>query len=252
MANEKKYYWLKLKDNFFDDDTVRFIEEQENGIKYSNFYLKLCLKSVRTNGKLIRLVGETLIPYDIKSLSNLTGVDFDIVNSAMQLFNNLGIISILDNGELYLSQVRELIGSETDKAPLMRRKRAEEKTICNIVTEKLPYIEKEIEKDIDIEKDKKTYRFSKPTLEELSSYIIENNYSINPQNFLDYYDSNGWKVGKNSMKDWKATVRQWNAREKNNKPNKKVDVLPSYYTGERNSNANVEFDPNDFKAIPNE
>ena len=39
----KKYYWLKLKNDFFDDDTIQFIEEQENGVAYVNFYLKLCL-----------------------------------------------------------------------------------------------------------------------------------------------------------------------------------------------------------------
>lgn len=146
MAVDKKYYWLKLKDTFFEDDTISFIEEQENGIKYSNFYLKLCLKSVRTNGKLIRLVGETLMPYDVKSLSKLTNVDFDTVNSAMSLFEKLGIISVLENGELYLSQVQEMIGSETEKASLMRRKRAEVR-IGNNVTKMLPYIEKEIEKE---------------------------------------------------------------------------------------------------------
>lgn len=98
----------------------------------------------------------------------------------------------------------------------------------------------------------KRTKFVKPTQEEIISFILENNLQVNAEVFFNYYESNGWKVGKNSMKDWKATVRQWNARDKNNKSNKKVDVLPSYYTGERNSNANVEFDPNDFKAIPNE
>jgi len=151
MAKNKKYYWLKLKDDFFDDDTIKFIEEQENGIKYSNFYLKLCLKSLKTNGKLIRLVGETLIPYDINSLSKLTGVDFDTVRSAMQLFESIKLIKVLDSGEIYLSQIDELIGSETDKAQLMRRLRAERKEISNNVTKMLPYID--IDKDIDIEKD---------------------------------------------------------------------------------------------------
>ena len=56
MSDNKRFYWLKLKEDFFDDETIRYIEEQENGIKYSNFYLKLCLKSLRTDGKLIRLV----------------------------------------------------------------------------------------------------------------------------------------------------------------------------------------------------
>lgn len=151
MSESKKYYWLKLKSDFFDDDTIKFIEEQENGIKYSNFYLKLCLKSLKTDGKLIRLVGETLIPYDINSLSKLTGVDFDTVRSAMTLFERIGLIKVLESGEIYLSQIYELIGSETDKAQMMRRLRAERKLDSNNVTQMLP--EKDIDIDIDIEKE---------------------------------------------------------------------------------------------------
>ena len=124
MAN-KKYYWLKLTENFFDEDTIIYIESQENGEKYSNFYLKLCLKSLRTDGKLIRLVGENFIPYDIKSLARLTNCEIDTVRAAMQLFEAIGIIQILDTGEIYLTQVKEMVGSETDKAKIMRRLRAE-------------------------------------------------------------------------------------------------------------------------------
>lgn len=153
MAENKKYYWLKLKSDFFDDDTIKYIEEQENGIKYSNFYLKLCLKSLKTNGKLIRLVGETLIPYDVNSLSKLTGVDFDTVRSAMHIFESIGLVKLLDSGEIYLSQINELIGSETDKAQIMRRIRAEKKLNGNNVTQMLPDIEKEKEIDIDKEID---------------------------------------------------------------------------------------------------
>ena len=199
---EKKYYWLKLKDNFFDDDTIRYIEEQENGIKYSNFYLKLCLKSVRTHGRLIRLVGETLIPYDVKSLSNLTNVDFDTVNSAMTLFKQLGIINILDNGELYMSQVQELIGSETEKAPIMRRKRAEEKQkncVGNNVTKKLPYIEIEIEKDIDIEKDlKKKTNKAKP---------LSNKFDIDfIKQVIDYLNSKTNSKFRTTTKKYQALI----------------------------------------------
>ena len=153
----KRYYWLKLKEDFFDDDTMQYIEEQENGIHYSNFYMKLCLKSLKSEGKLIRLIGDTLIPYDVKSLSKLTGVDIDTVRVAMALFERIGLVKILDTGELYLTQMQEMIGSETDKAQIMRRKRAEEKSIGNNVTHMLPecYTEKEKEKEIEIEIDKR-------------------------------------------------------------------------------------------------
>lgn len=186
MSESKKYYWLKLKSDFFDDDTIKFIEEQENGIKYSNFYLKLCLKSLKTDGKLIRLVGETLIPYDVNSLSKLTGVDFDTVRSAMQLFESIGLIKILESGEIYLSQIDELIGSETDKAQIMRRIRAEKK-IGNNVTQMLPYIEiekeKEIEKEIDVAEITKCYEeniglITPATAELLFDYLKDMNKDL--------------------------------------------------------------------------
>ena len=158
----KKYYWLKLKNDFFDDDTIQFIEEQENGTAYVNFYLKLCLKSLKTDGTLIRLVGETLIPYDVKSLAKLTNTNVDVVRVAMDLFEKIGLIKILDGGEIYLTQLTEMIGSETEKAQLMRNKRAKEKLIGNNVTQALPncYTEKEKDKDIEIDKDKEkeTYK----------------------------------------------------------------------------------------------
>lgn len=152
---DKKYYWLKLKDNFFEDDTIAYLEEQENGVQYVNFYLKLCLKSIRNEGKLIRLIGETFMPYDYKSLAKLTNTNIDTVRTAMEAFEAIGLIKKLDTGEFFLAQINEMIGSETAKAELMRRKRAQDKIDGNNVTTALPEryteIEIEIEKDIDID-----------------------------------------------------------------------------------------------------
>lgn len=152
----KRFYWLKLKEDFFDDDTISWIEEQDNGKEYCLFYLKLCLKSLKTNGLLIRNVGEILVPYNTKKLAELTRTDHDTVVVAMQLFQRIGLIQVLENGEIYLSQLGEMVGSETDKAAMMRRHR-QQIAVGNIVTGALPerYTEKEIEKekDIDIEKE---------------------------------------------------------------------------------------------------
>jgi len=57
-------------------------------------------------------------------------------------------------------------------------------------------------------------KFKKPTLEEISAYCVERKNNVNPEKFLNYYESNGWRVGKNPMKDWKACIRTW---EQNNK-----------------------------------
>lgn len=56
-------------------------------------------------------------------------------------------------------------------------------------------------------------RFSPPSVEEVQAYCIEKGYAVDPARFVDYYTSNGWKVGKNPMKDWKAAVRNWNGKE---------------------------------------
>lgn len=165
MANtSKKYYWLKLKEDFFDDDTIEWIEDQPNGSTYALFYLKLCLKSLKTNGILIRNVGDMLIPYDAKKLGEITRTDSDTVRVAMDLFQKIGLIQILENGEIFLSQLEDMVGSESkwaEKKRLQRAKKAEalpvpedakkegEDIVLN-VSEKSP---REIEKEIEIEKE---------------------------------------------------------------------------------------------------
>ena len=60
--------------------------------------------------------------------------------------------------------------------------------------------------------------FQKPTREELEAYKKEKGLDFNPNDFIDYYESNGWKVGRNQMKDWKATARRWSSRRANPSP----------------------------------
>jgi len=94
------------------------------------------------------------------------------------------------------------------------------------------------DKDKDIVKDKvKVKRFVKPTIEEVSDYCDERSNSVDAEKFYDYYSSNGWKVGKNSMKDWKASVRTW---EKNTNETQKVSqpkqVLTSWQEARKQIN----------------
>lgn len=249
-AKMKRYYWLKLKEDFFETDTIRWIEEQPNGIIYSNFYLKLCLKSLKTYGKLIRFIGDNYLPYDDESLSKLTGVDIDTVRCAMALLTKIGLIKILETGELYLDRVEEMLGSESDKAEYYRDYRQRKRLKADDdVTKKLQcdcnanisqsQHKTDIDIDIDIDKDidniicdsneppkTKTTRkkFIKPTIEEISAYCAERNNNIDSQQFYDYYEANGWRVGKNPMKDWKACIRTWERNSFNNKKSK-IDPL---------------------------
>lgn len=124
MGDNKRYYWLKLPEDFYDDDTIQWIEDQENGAAYVNFYLKLLLKSLSDDGRLIRYVGQRLMPYDVKSLARLTNTDTDTVRVALELFVNIGLVERLETGELYMSQINEMIGRETESARRKRRYRA--------------------------------------------------------------------------------------------------------------------------------
>jgi len=135
----KKYYWMKLKEDFFDDDAIEWLEEQPKGKEYALFYLKLCLKSLKTNGLLIRTVGTLLVPYDMKKLAEITKTDFDTVVVAMELLKNIGLVEILDGGEICIPRMEEMIGSETDKAAIMRRLRGQKNLSgSNNVTRELP------------------------------------------------------------------------------------------------------------------
>ena len=170
MSETKRFYWLKLQEDFFEDDTIDFIESQENGEKYCLFYLKLCLKALKSEGKLIRYVGNMLIPYDEKGLAKLTRTDVDTVRCALALFDKIGLVSRLDTGEIFINQLNEMVGTETDKAKLMRQKRAKEKLISNNVTPMLPecYTEKELEKEKEQEKDTD---LDKPKKSKLGTYL---------------------------------------------------------------------------------
>lgn len=227
-----KFYWLQLKEDFFDEDAIDWLEEQPNGKEYSLFYLKLCLKSLRTNGVLIRRVGNMLVPYDHIKLGELTRTNPDTVMVAMNLLINIGLVQKLENGELYLTQVENMIGSQSKSAFKKQQQRITRQKETALIeggqkVDKCPpdiekeieleidteiEIETDIETDIEIEPEKpkgKAKRFTKPTLDDIKAYCIERNNNVDPERFYDYYEANGWKVGKNSMKDWKASVRTW-------------------------------------------
>lgn len=180
---DKRYYWLKLKEDFFDEDTIEWLEEQENGKEYCLFYLKLCLKSLKNNGVLIRNVGTMLIPYDAKRLAMLTKTDYDTVIVAIELFKKIGLIEMRENGEIYLSQVESMVGSERKSAERKRKQRLEqqkqlesdEKRCDNVTLMSHEChgeleIEKELDKDIEIEKDNR-YREKINNIDTTTNFI---------------------------------------------------------------------------------
>lgn len=100
-------------------------------------------------------------------------------------------------------------------------------------------IDKEIDKDLNknIEeregesssppRPQKSARFEKPSVEEVKAYCESKGYQIDPENFVDFYESNGWKVGKNPMRSWQAAVRNWARRENWSSPQQSARVIKS-------------------------
>ena len=236
MSDNKKYYYLRLKDNFFDSDELKILESMKDGYLYSNILLKLYLRSLKNDGK---LVVNDRIPYNAEMLASVTGHQIGTVKQALSIFKDLGLIDVLENGAIYMLDIQNFIGrgsSEADRKREYRQRIETDRTNVRQISDKTPpEIEKEIEKEIEIELDSsakstttKRKRFEKPTISDIKQYCIERNNNVNAEHFFDYYESNGWKVGKNSMKDWKAAVRTWERseyRKPNSKKNSKENAI---------------------------
>lgn len=121
--NKERYYWLKLKRDFFKRHDIRIIEAMPNGKDYVLFYLKLMVESIDHEGKL--RFSDT-IPYNEQMLSVVTNTNIDIVRSAIKLLTELGIVEVLDDKTLYLKEVKALMGSQTisaEKKQIQRQNR---------------------------------------------------------------------------------------------------------------------------------
>jgi len=110
MSDNKKYYYLKLKDNFFDQDHIKYIESHENGYIFSNILMKLYLRSLKHEGCL--RVTE-MIPYDPKNiipLSKVIGHDPSHVGNAINLAIDLGVMVIKEGREMWFTDIQNYIG----------------------------------------------------------------------------------------------------------------------------------------------
>ncbi|MFR6496899.1 MAG: phage replisome organizer N-terminal domain-containing protein, partial [Ruminococcus sp.] len=274
----KRYYWLKLKNDFFEGDEINWLEEQENGAVYILFYLKLCLRSLRSDGVLMRRVGKIEIPYDTKKLAEITGTPLPAAETAMALLTSAGLVEVQENGALFMPQMEDMTGSETERAAIMRKYRTPktekenhsedsdreievQSSNHNVITmlpepnhnviTSLPetdhIVDTEIEKELELESElesetepekesdadtesllyperdgapetrtttaaqagkgnfsgkrlDKAAQWVKPEPEEIAAYCAERQNGIDPEQFYDYYEAIGWRMGQNPMR----------------------------------------------------
>lgn len=215
---DKKYYWLKLKRDFFKRHDIQIIESVPNGKDYVLFYLKLLAESIDHEG-LLRF--NDLIPYSEQMLSTITNTNIDVVRSAITLLKQLDLIEILDDQTIFVKDTAKMMGEGSSTERVRRfRDRKSQRLLTESVTETLHETEIEIEKEKELEIDKEIkanksphITFKKPTVDEILKYCGERNNLVDPVRFFDFYESKGWMIGKTKMKDWKAAVRTWEKGE---------------------------------------
>ena len=158
MADNRKYYYLKLKENFFDSDSIVLLEDMKDGILYSNILLKLYLKSLKNGGKLQL---DEHIPYTAQMIATLTRHQIGTVERALEIFRQLGLVEQLDSGAFYMTDIELMIGQSSTEAERKRAARLENKALLPPRTKgghlsdiRPPEIEIELEKEIEIKRDR--------------------------------------------------------------------------------------------------
>lgn len=221
MADVK---WIKIVTDIFDDEKMLLIESlpDADGIIVVWFKL-LCLAGKQNNSGVFVLNDK--IPYTDKMLATIFRKKESTVRMALETFERFGMVEIVDgvitipNWEKHQSldrldkireQTRARVASHREKQKLL----ADCNVTCNAdvtecnVTDKIREDKNRLDNNIE----GKRKRFTPPTVSDVRAYCAERGNNVDAQRFVDFYTSNGWLVGKNHMKDWKAAVRTWEQR----------------------------------------
>ena len=160
MSDNKKYYYLKLKDNFFEQDSIRILESQENGYIHSLIILKLYLKACKYDGWLKMTETIPYSPDDVDTLAKVIGHDVDHVKVAISKAVKFGLVTILDSGQIWMTEIQNFIGHSSTEADRLRSYRKKLNTTDLVVQDvqmydkSTPEIEIEIEKEVEPEEEK--------------------------------------------------------------------------------------------------
>lgn len=252
----RRYYWLKLREDFFRDKTMKKMRRIAGGDTYVIIYLKMMLMSIQTGGE---LYFEGIENDFASEIALVLDEDEENVRVAIGFLLRSGKLIEKSKSIYFLQEASEAIGSESGSAERVRKFREkqrqerlenenqktltceekclptlqcnEEETPCNVAGN----VEKSREEKSRVDKSRvdkmestgaqsdkptdtpppKAKRFVKPTMEDIRVYCQSRQNSVDPERFWNYYESNGWRVGKSPMKDWKAAVRNWELNERN-------------------------------------
>jgi predicted phage replisome organizer len=221
---EKRYYWLKLKEGFFNQKEIKKLRSIAGGDTYTIIYLKMQLKSLENNGSLYYEGFED-------DFCNELALEIDEspenVKVTLLYLEKHNLIEKIDNeniDEFLLPAVIENTGTETATAVRVRRHREKKKALqCNTkslqcnsnVTPLKQFVNGEIELEKEKEIEKKKKKFKPPTIEEIKEYLKEKDISNFDYNyFYTYFNDNKWIDSRgNKVKNWKQKLLTWHRNE---------------------------------------
>jgi predicted phage replisome organizer len=177
MSDNKHYYYIKLKADYFDSDEMIVLESMPDGHKYSNILLKFMLRSLKNEGK---LMFNNKIPFNPIMLSQVTRHSVGEIEKAVQIFESLNLIEILDNGAIYINDIQNFIGkssTEADRKRTYRHRINEDKKLLGHLSEECqeinpPELELELELKKELKLDNQKNEFK--NLMEFKNFCIEN------------------------------------------------------------------------------
>lgn len=138
MAISKKYFYMRLKEDFFDSEEMVLLETLPDGILYQNILMKMYCRSLKSEG---RLMFNNVIPYNAEILAKITRMQVGTVEKALDIFQQMGLIEILDNGAIYMMNIQNFIGessTEGDRKRDYRSKIEYEKKLISQSVDKCP------------------------------------------------------------------------------------------------------------------
>ena len=124
MSDSKRYFWLKLKEDFFDNKHIKYLRSQQDGDRMTIVYLQLQLKSLKTVGV---IKYDKLLPSCNEEIAFDLGEPIELVDRTVNLLETLNLVERLEDDSLYLKAVQDVVGSETQAAQRMRNKRNRDK-----------------------------------------------------------------------------------------------------------------------------
>ena len=204
MADNKKYYYLKLKDNFYDSEQMIILQHMQDGYLYSDILMKLYLRSLKTDGK---LMFNNLIPYTPNILAQVVRHQVGTVEKALKIFQQLGLIEILENGAIFMLDIQNFIGKSSTEADRIREYRQEIKqeqiectNVQQLYDKNTPEIEIEKELEIEIEK-KREKKKKKENIAYFQTLVSQNNYKFIKENNNIYNTLLEWLEYKQERKE---------------------------------------------------